>query len=475
MPNIFQRIDRRARGKALLDVHPEIGTRQHILSTRSDAIALGPYTYLNAIASHENHVWVRKGVNVIADNSAPLPLFILRGGKDRVDVHPVLDLLNKPNSKMAAADLWRWWVTDMLLGGETGWELTKTASGGKVTEIWPRQPHTIGIVTDPALVRYFEVKRYEIDDGKGDPYSLQPDEFIFYKFFNPRNPWRGIAVLLALRMSITIDVFAQAHEKYLYANNARPDFAIVAPQGTTQTERDDLEKKVEQKFGGTGAGGVLALEDQVTDIRILSFRPKDLGDLEVRRMTRDEIAGGLGVPDILMGFGSDSYDTEQKRTAAIQALYSLTIKPLLGFRDGHLTFELQRLNLLKPDETIHTDYSSVRELQEEEDAEWKRASEQIERGTLTINDWRRAKGLDPYPWGDVWWADANKVPITDAAPLPAPESQALQTVRLNAPALSGRLTEDLMTVITILANAVALNNVIQSNTRADQPVQQDDR
>ena len=222
-------------------------------------------------------------------------------------------------------------------------------------------------------------------------------------------------MLLALRLSIAIDVLSQAWERFLYKNNARPDYAIVTPQGTTQSERDDIIKKVMQQHGGAEhAGEPIALETGITDIKMLSWRPRDLGELEIRKMKRDEIAGGLGVPDILMGFGNDSYDTPDKRTSAIQALFTLTIKPLIGFRDEKLTSTGRKLSLLADNESLHTDYSSVAELNEEADSEWARASEQIEKGVLTINGYLKEHGKNPVPWGNVWWAPSNVVPVMGA-------------------------------------------------------------
>jgi len=454
MPNIFQRVRERARGKSLVDLHPEVESRQHLMSVRSDAQILAPYTYLDAIVTRESHVWVNKAVRLISDNSAALPLFVLRD-KDRLDTHPALSLLSRPNAQMSQADLWNWWVADMLLGGEHGWEVVNNGRG-KPVEIWPRQPHIFAVLPNPARRRYFEVAGYEIDDRQGDPYTLPPGEFVHYKYFNPRNPWRGIGVLLALRMAILIDVFAQAWERFLFQNNARPDYAVVTPQGTTRSEREDIEKKIEQKYGGVkNAGRVIALEEGITDIKILSYRPKDLGELELRKMSRDEIAGGFGVPDILMGFGSDTYDTEIKRTAAIQALYSMTIKPLLGFRDDKLTKAFQARGLLADNESLVTDYGGVAELQEEQDKAWTRAKEQIGCGALTINDWRAAAGLRPYPWGGLAWLPANLVPVS-GAPTPPSEGQALQLRDVQAALSQDQIkASDLVSVIAFLAGALA--------------------
>jgi HK97 family phage portal protein len=431
--NIFTRVSKRSRSKDLAQLHPEVSTRQHLLSIQSDAQILAPYTYLDALVTHESHVWVRKAVAVIADNAAPLPLLVLRNKTDLIENHPALELLATPNKEQSHADLWKQWCVDMLLGGEEGWEITLSRSG-KPREIWPRQPHVFGVIPDPASQRYFGVKGYQIDDKAGDPYNLPPAEFAHYKFFNPRNPWRGLSVMLAIRMSVLIDVFAQAWQRFFFANSARPDYAVVTPQGTTQTERDMIEQKINQKYGGvSNAGKVIALEEGIADIKVLSFKPSDLGALELRQFSRDEIGGVFGVPDILMGFGTDAYDTEIKRTAAIQALYTLTIKPLLGFRDDRLTKTFRMLRVLADNEELITSYDDVSELGEAQDSEWARVREQLDRGAMTINEWRTMQGLTALPWGGVAWLPANLLPVSGAAsmtpaanqPAPAVQGQSL--------------------------------------------------
>jgi len=424
--NLRDRIQSRVSGKALIDQHPEMTEREHLFSIRSDMQAAAPYTYLSAIVTYETYVWVQKAIKVISDAVASLPVYCTRG-KERLEQHEVVNLLTDVNDAMSSGDLWRQWTIDQLLGGEVGFELVRSGRG-QYTEIWPRQPNIFNVYPNPARRRYLEVAKYEIDDKQGEPYFLPPDEFIHFKFYNPRNPWRGLPVLIALQLAIAVDVFAQSWEKYLYQNNARPEYAIVTPQGTTQRERDDIEKKITLKYGGSrNVGKPIVLEESITDIKILSWKPKDLSGIPLRQMSRDEVAGGFGVPDILMGFGNDSYDTSEKRSAAVEALYTLTIKPLLAYRDTHLTEFFQRNNAMRDDEFLHTDYSGVTELGEEENDEWKRDREKIDRGVLTVNDWLTARGQKPKPWGDVAWMSKTLMPISGpevpvaALPKPAPQ------------------------------------------------------
>lgn len=421
MPNIVDQILQRARGKTLADLHPDVKDREHVMSVRSDGAGMSaPYSYWSAIEDYESHVWVRKAINKISDNFSPLPLTVRRGtvGKDvQVDNHPLLELLTNINGQMTSVELWQQWCTDLLLGGEEGWELVKGSRGGYV-EIWPRQPHVINVRPDPQRLRYFNVAEYIIDDTIGEPYRLPPDELLHFKFFNPRNPWRGIAPITAIRMSIAIDVYAQAWQKMFYRNSTRPDMAVIAPEGLTPDERSDIEKKLMQEHGGVGnAWKPIVLEQGVSDIKVFSFPPKDLEWVSQREMSREEIGAMFGVPDEIMGWGRDTYENF---SAALRVFWLLTLVPLTGFRDTSLTEYFQRVKMLRPDERVVTDLSGIAVLRENDGDEWTRAQGQIDRGALLINEWRGAHGLKPVPWGNQWWAPFNLAPIGSTPPEPAP-------------------------------------------------------
>lgn len=443
--NLFDRILARAHGKALADVHPEVLDREHLAMIRSDGVmSQTPYSFLNGVQDYECYVWVRKAIKVISDNLSVLPLQVLRGDQ-LVSGHPLIDLLTDVNDTMSSIDLWNQWVTDMLLGGEEGWELVKNTRG-QYTEIWPRQPHTLYVHADPARKRYYKVDHYTIDDGQGEPYRLAPDEMVLFKFYNPRNPWRGIAPITAVRMSILIDTFAQAWSKLFFNNAARPDYAVVAPEGITKTERDDLELKLSQKFGGAGAHKPIVLEQGVSDIKILSFPPKDMEWLEQRRTSREEVGAIFGVPDEIMGWGRDTYENF---STALRVLWTLTIVPLASQRDTHLTEYFQRVKVLQPNEVVSTDFSGVEALSDDEAAEWTQAQGQITAGAITINEWRARKGLDPVPWGDQWWAPLSLVPIgkSGAAPAASAEEETAKRVKaVKAPEYGSAEHEKLMDV-----------------------------
>lgn len=342
--------------KALYDLHPELTDRVPMMrSNGGEMWVTSDYPYKMAANDHAQNVWMGKAVKLVSDAVAPIPLQVTAKGK-LVDV--VVPLFAKPNDTEASADVWRAWAVSMMLGGECGLEVVKAKDGRSMVEWWVRTPDTLQVVPDQTRKRYKAVAGYIIDDNEGDPYTLTPDEFIHFKFYNPRNTWRGVSPFIASRLSMRIDRHAREWARDFFENSARPDFAVIAPQGTTKEERKQMLAEVLAMYQGS-QNGAIVLEEGMTDIKPLSFNPKDINFIEQREMSRDEVAAAAGIPDILMGFGNDSYDTPDKRTNAEATMWSLTIKPLLDYRDQVLTAFFQRAGVLKEGQEVKSDLTGV--------------------------------------------------------------------------------------------------------------------
>lgn len=412
------------RGKAMVDLHPEVLERVHLISLRPEEIqSWAPYSYLTAADDYERHTWVHKAVKVISDNLSTLPLSVKRDGKP-LDGHALLALFASVNDTLSSGDLWQQWTTDMLLGGESGFELIRNGRGAYL-EVWPRQPHTIYLKPDAARRRYFKVAEYRLDDGTHEPWTLPPEEFIHFKFYNPRNPWRGLSPIAAVRMGILIDQYAQAWSWMFFRKGARPDYAVIAPSGVTATERENLEIMLEQKFGGVGrAHRPIVLEQGVTDVKPLDFRPKDMEWLSQREFSRDEIAAIFGVPDEIMGFGKDTYENFD---TAHRVLWTLTIRPLARYRDTALTEFFRRVGQLKDNEAIESDFSGVSALQPDFGAQVTQATALFNMGVpFNTIDERLRLGIGPIPGGERGYLPLVLVPLF--APRPTgPQAEAARS------------------------------------------------
>jgi HK97 family phage portal protein len=435
--NIIYRIFQPWLQKALYNLYPDLLNREHLLSISSegeDEPTYVPGFRQNAI-SYTNHMWLQKAVNVLANNIAPLSLAITRGsGQDTewLTSHPLYALLDTPNTEIGTADLWREWVIDMMLGGEIGFEIVRSTRGAKLFELWPRQPEQFTVRISSS--RYRRVSAYHIDDKFGEPYDLLPEEFIHFKFYNPLSPFRGLSPVAAIRTSIVIDQLAQAWSWLFFKNQARPDYAIIAPTGITKTEKKEMENDLEQRFSGSQAHKPIILESGITDIKTFSFLPKDNEWLNQRQMSRDEVAAIVGVPDEIMGYGKDTYENFN---AAERVLWTLTIVNLTGLRDNILTAKLRKIGALQPGEKVQTDLRQVPQLQEDKSAKITQAKTLFDMG-VPVNQASEylGMGLKNVEGGDIGYLPSSLWPVDAAArgqmPTP-PTPPALPPAGLPAP------------------------------------------
>lgn len=375
---------------------------------------------------YQSYVWVHKAINKIADTIAPLPVRVVDGEMKALATQQVSVVFSRPNDAMPPPELWRRWVVHHFLGGEAFFEIVDGSRGG-LAELWPRRPDQMWVRPDNAPERQLfpRAAGYAFGPGKVRPDeedTVDPEHMIHFKFYNPLNEWRGIAPISAVRHGIVIDVLAQAWSKKFLKRGARPDFAVIAPQGLAPSEREDLELSLMEKFAGPDNWHrPIVLEQGITDVKPFSFAPKDIEWLEQRKFSRDEVAGLFGIPDEVMGFGKDTYENMD---AAHRWFWRLTLLPLIQYRDESLTYYFREIRpLLKPGESIATDLSKVEALQDDLVTKSQLAKTYWAMGVpFNTLDERLGLGIGAVAGGDVGYLPLSLVPVGSAPP-PAPLTQ----------------------------------------------------
>jgi len=329
--------------------------------------------------------------------------------------HPLTELFGYVNDEWTPADLWGVWLVHMLLGGESFFHFVSNGRGAP-TEVWLRRPDLVGVTPDKERGIYYpRAAQYVYDPTRGGydgkPLEIAPEEMCHTRFPNPLNPYRGLSPAHAIRAGITIDIFAQSWSKTFLQRGARPDYALIAPQGLTPTEREGYEAKLYEKFRGyENWHKPIVLEDGVTDIKLFSWPPKDVEWMQQREMSRDEVGGLYGVPDEVMGYGRDTYENYEK---AFRWFMSLTVMGLARRRDSTLTsFFHKRRAMLKPGERIATDTSGVGVLQEDKSPKIEQAKSLWAMGiAFNTLDERLGLGIGPVEGGDVGYVPFNLIPV----------------------------------------------------------------
>lgn len=399
----------RRAGKAISN-RPDLRYREHVASSAAGAQAMEfADAYADYAGVFRSYVWVRKAINKVAENVAPLPIEVIGSGEEALPGHPLVALLNGGNDQMPAVELWQGWVVNMMLAGECFFEVVDDTRGNPLW-LWMRRPDFVGVRPDLATERayYPSAAGYTVQPdvtgaGISGVLELTPEQMIHDRFWNPLNPWRGLAPIAAVRSGIVIDILSQAWAKLFLERGARPDYAVVAPQGVTKTEKERLEAELAFKYGGTGNWHKpIILEDGITDIKTFSFPPRDMEWLEQRSFSRDEVGGIFGVPDEIMGYGKDTYENFQ---AAMRMFWTLTLRPLVRHRDAMLThYFTVRRPLLRPGERIETDLSGIGDLQEDITPKVENALKIWQMGVPWNQlDEQLALGIGPAPGGDAPW------------------------------------------------------------------------
>jgi HK97 family phage portal protein len=409
MPSLLRRVITRARKSALYDRHPELEGRVHLYSGDGTGTRQrysdrdNPYFY-------RINTWARVAIRKIAENIAPLPVRVIDGDGEPIAGHPLTRLLSEVNDTMAASDLWREWTTEMLLQGECGLELALDGRGQPL-ELWTRQSHQFNVRLESGGRRYRNIVGFFVDDNRGDPYLVPNDDFIHTKFYNPEEPLRGLSPMSAVRSGILIDEFAQAWTGDFFRNQARPDFAVVTPQGVTKTEKKRIEDTLAADHGRRRSHKPVILEEGLIDIKPLNLAPKDTLWLEQREKSSEEILAVYGVSPELAGLGNRTYENMPE---AKKALWELTLVPLAGSRDDWLTEFFRRRGDLLPNESIATDLSGVEVLREDVGKKIEQAVKLIQNGTPP-NLAYQTVGMDlVIDGGDVGYMPINMVPVGES-------------------------------------------------------------
>jgi HK97 family phage portal protein len=408
---------------------PDLAGRVHLLSSREDQITAPRLRdYSDYADVHATHVWVRKGIKILQDNFSPLPSRVVDGEGNALENHPLSEMLAHGNEQQGPADLKATWLAHIILGGECFYEVLSGETNKRLPlEFWPRRPDRMAVLPDANWPAYPRAAGYEWEQKDGS-IRYEADEMIHWKLNNPLSVWRGLSLIGAARHSITIDIFAQAYSKKFLKEGGNPDVIIYGPQGMSKTEKEKISTDYNRKYQGwENWFKAMVIENEVYKVQPITFPPKDMEWIEQRKLSRDEIGSILGVPDVLMGWGQDTYDTEEKRTAALRTFWSMTLLPLVEMYDSMLnTFFTKRRPLLRGSERIQTDLSGVGVLQEDIAPKVEMAKSLWAMGVpFNVIDDRLGLGIGEIDGGDSGYLPLNLLP-TDSAYEPPPATQPAQ-------------------------------------------------
>ncbi|SFI38785.1 phage portal protein [Jannaschia pohangensis] len=329
-----------------------------------------------------------RAVKLIAEAAAAVPL-ICADADGRMDVHPVLSLLARPNGVQGQADFLEALFGQFLLSGNAFVEAV--GAGGLPDELHVLRSDRMSVVPgdDGWPVAY----DYTVGGRKHRFAVGEVSPVCHMRSFHPQDDHYGLSPLQAAATAIDVHNAASRWSKGLLDNAARPSGAIVnAGEDLTQEQFDRLSIELETQHQGARNAGRPMLLDGGLDWKPMGFSPSDMEFQKTKEAAAREIATAFGVPPMMLGIPGDA--TYANYVEANRAFYRLTVLPLVSKVAGALAHWLGCHGGAQV--SLNVDRDRLPALQSERDSEWARIATA---DFLTAEEKRRMLGLAPVGEG----------------------------------------------------------------------------
>lgn len=336
-----------------------------------------------------------RAVKMIAEAAAALPL-VMQDASRRYEVHPVSDLIGRPNGGQGRAEFLEAVYAQLLLTGNA--YLEAVGQDALPQEMHVLRSDRMSLVPGPDgwPVAY----DYSVS-GRKHRFNVSESgasAICHIKNFHPHDDHYGFSPMQAAASAIDIHNAASHWSKGLLDNAARPSGAIVykgADGGATLSadQYDRLLFEMEtQHQGARNAGRPMLLEGGL-DWKPMGFSPSDMEFQKTKEAAAREIAIAFGIPPMMLGIPGDA--TYANYQEANRAFYRLTVLPMASrvlskisdwlsdFTDEHLV--------------IRPDLDQIPALAAEREAQWRRVGEA---GFLTDTEKRSLLGLPALELGN---------------------------------------------------------------------------
>lgn len=337
-----------------------------------------------------------------------------KGKLKQLDSHPIMKLLASPNPAQSTKDLIGDLIRYRLIAGNAFLHGTGLEARSKQPpkELYLFRPDCVKVEEGPGILPLgYE---YRTKSSKAF-YPVDPitgfSAVLHFKSFHPTDPLYGLSPMVAGAYSIDQHNNAAVWNQALLQNGARPSGALVMtgkdgqPLALTEEQRTQLRRQLQDAYtGAKNSGAPLVLEGGM-DWKEMSLSPKDMDFNEGKNSAARDIALAFGVPPQLLGIpGDNTYSNYQE---ARLAFWIETVLPMLGDTLDRLN---RWLEFMFPDVYVWYDSDSIPAL---ETLRAERSTRINQTDYLTVDEKRKAMGLDPLPngIGNVVLVPSSDIPL----------------------------------------------------------------
>lgn len=402
-----------------------------------------------------------KVVNYAITNGAAIPpvLFTDETMTKRIEKHPLLDKLKRPNPEMTGVFLRKAVIGYFLISGNSFLYMNRVAKSGPPDELWTLPPDKVRPIPDEKR----GIIGYEYDDWSKEKNPIPPQLIGHLRSWNPEDPFFGMSPVQVAAILVDQQTDARKWNLSLFQNFLKPPGAWTTEALLSPNERRKLEERVNEKMAGYRNAGKAPVLDGALKWQSSAVPPSEMDWINSMKFNAGAIANIYNMPPQLIGdTSSTTYDNfEQAEVVS----YTEFIFPVLDDFYGVLNMWLVPLypDLCDakgvPTAFLYYDKETVeviqKVLQAKKDAQAQRGGTGFIQGTMMLDEARELQGLPPLPGGagKVFRVGAILIPAdkimdyaeqsltTPAAP-PMPQPEPLSGPNATQPPLQGNTVPD---------------------------------
>lgn len=361
---------------------------------------------------------VYKCVNMIADAVSDLDPYLCRkdakGEEIKVEKHPALDLLNRPNplDKNGTTFIRKLFIDYLATGTMI---IARDDTEGEPRELWRINPKFLKVKEG----KYGLPTSYRIEAQRGgkdfivDAITGKSNLFV-YNRPNPENDFMGQSPLDAA--AAWVDVLNNAAEwnaSNLENSGSQSGIITIKGNGVSQEAIGKFVEEYRKRNTGAKKAGNIAVFPVEADFKSTSTSPKDMDFQNACLVAARAIADTYGVPFPLISPEAATYSNQE---TAIENFFEQTVCPIAD--EFFENFGAWLLSFYKDNQGLELEF-------DEEDlpsmeAKLKREADKytnlVAAGIVTRNEAREALGYEKMttPLANELFVGSGQIPITDA-------------------------------------------------------------
>ena len=241
------------------------------------------------------------------------------------------------------------------------------------------------------LIQYWQ---YSFKHPRQNPTRFEKDEIVYNIMNNRSYSVYGFSPVQAIQQVLELLIQGTRYNKDLYTNNAIPDLLVSLPK-LPKEQLAKLKRSWNDKYKGK-PHQVGFINWAVDAFHKLADSNRDLEWLDGQQWYFKIVFGVFGVSPTEAGFfenANKSNDEGQERVTVRNA-----VKPYFKKAEISVTNRLITEILQREDHGLKFEYQPKDHTLEK--IEFEQDMQELDHGALTINEYRKKKGMDDVEWGD---------------------------------------------------------------------------